>query len=623
MCAYQRFEGQPCCGSNRLLQQILRNEWKFNGIVVSDCGAISDFWVPGRHEVSANAHEASAKAVLSGTDIECGSNYHNLPEAVKHGEISEQKINLSVIRLLKERFEVGDFDDESVVSWKKIGPEVIASKAHKQLALEMARKTMTLLQNKHDILPLSKDARIAVVGPNAIDSVILWGNYNGYPTSTTSILKGIREKAENVTYIPGCGYTRNESMESRFNCFTTSDGQKGIRATYWNNEQMTGEPAATLVLHEPVKQSNGGNTVFAPGVNLESFSARYEGIFSPDRTENLTVTLSSDDLARVIINADTVINSWKARERVNEANKDYHFEAGKSYRIQIDYVQRTAMAVLGFDIAKKVAATPTQIVSQTANADVVVFVGGISPRLEGEEMKVNEPGFKGGDRTSIELPQAQRDVIAALKNAGKRIVLVNCSGSAIALSPESRNCEAILQAWYAGEAGGKAVADVLFGDYNPAGRLPVTFYASDADLPDFQDYKMQNRTYRYFKGEALFPFGYGLSYTSFAYSRLRYANGKVSVTVRNTGKRDGEEVIELYLRKMADTAGPIKSLREFKRIALKAGESRTVQIDFPRNRFEGWDKSTNTMRVVPGRYELMAGGSSRNQDLIRTYLNIK
>lgn len=623
MCAYQRLAGEPCCGNNRLLQQILRNEWKFDGIVVSDCGAISDFWVPGRHGVSQTNHGASAKAVISGTDVECGSNYHSLPAAVKAGEITGQQINRSVVRLLKERFEVGDFDDESLVTWKKIGPEVIACKAHKQMALDMARETMTLLQNNHGILPLNKNLKIAVVGPNAADSVILWGNYNGYPTSTTSILKGIRGKAASVTYIPGCGYTRNEALESRFSCFATSDGQQGIRASYWNNEQMKGEPVATAILHEPVSQSNGGNTVFAPGINLENFSARLEGIFTPDQTEELTVTLSNDDLGRVIINGDTIINSWRSRERVSEASRNYLFEAGKAYRVQVDYVQQTAMAILSFDIAKKVTATPMQIVRQTADADVVIFVGGISPRLEGEEMKVSEPGFKGGDRTSIELPQAQRDVIAALKGAGKRVVLVNCSGSAIALTPESENCEAILQAWYAGEAGGQAVADVLFGDYNPAGKLPVTFYKSDADLPDFLDYKMQNRTYRYFKGEALFPFGYGLSYTTFAFSQLKYKDGKVSVNVRNTGSRDGEEVVEIYIRRIADADGPIKSLRGFRRIALKAGQSRTVEIDFPRSRFESWDPSTNTMRVLPGRYELMAGGSSRDADLIKTNLNIK
>lgn len=623
MCAYQRFDGQPCCGNNRLLQQILRNEWKFTGIVTSDCGAISDFWVPGRHGVSQTNHGASAKAVLSGTDVECGSNYHSLPEAVRSGEISEQQIDRSLIRLLKERFEVGDFDDESLVEWKKIGPEVIANKAHKQLALDMARKTMTLLQNNNAILPLSKDARIAVVGPNAADSVILWGNYNGFPTSTTSILKGIAGKAHQVTYIPGCGYTRNESMNSRFDRLITSDGQKGLRATFWNNEQMQGKPAATAIYHEPIRLSNGGNTVFAPGVSLEGFSARLEGTFSPTRTEQLTISLSNDDLARVIIGNDTVINSWRSRERVSETTKNYLFEAGKTYRVQVDYVQRTAMAILAFDIAKKETASPAQIVSRAADADVVIFVGGISPRLEGEEMKVSEPGFKGGDRTSIELPQAQRDMIAALKQAGKRIVLVNCSGSAVALTPETKNCEAILQAWYGGEAGGQAVADVLFGDYNPAGKLPVTFYKHDADLPDFEDYRMHNRTYRYFKGEALFPFGYGLSYTTFAYSQLRYADGKVSVNVRNTGTRDGEEVVEVYVRRVADADGPIKSLRGFKRIALKAGESRTVRIDFPRERFEGWDPSTNTMRVVPGRYQLMVGGSSRSEDLIKTYLNIK
>ena len=623
MCAYHSMDGKPCCGNSRYLQQILRDEWHFKGLVTSDCGAINDFFSPHGHHYTSTAYEASAKAVLAGTDVECGNSFSSLYEAVEKGEISESRLDTSLCRLLEARFRLGDFDADSLVAWTQIPMRVVASEEHHAHALQMALESMTLLQNNNAILPLSKDARIAVVGPNAADSVILWGNYNGFPTSTTSILKGIAGKAHQVTYIPGCGYTRNESMNSRFDRLITSDGQKGLRATFWNNEQMQGKPAATAIYHEPIRLSNGGNTVFAPGVSLEGFSARLEGTFSPTRTEQLTISLSNDDLARVIIGNDTVINSWRSRERVSETTKDYLFEAGKTYRVQVDYVQRTAMAILAFDIAKKETASPAQIVSRAADADVVIFVGGISPRLEGEEMKVSEPGFKGGDRTSIELPQAQRDMIAALKQAGKRIVLVNCSGSAVALTPETKNCEAILQAWYGGEAGGQAVADVLFGDYNPAGKLPVTFYKHDADLPDFEDYRMHNRTYRYFKGEALFPFGYGLSYTTFAYSQLRYADGKVSVNVRNTGTRDGEEVVEVYVRRVADADGPIKSLRGFKRIALKAGESRTVRIDFPRERFEGWDPSTNTMRVVPGRYQLMVGGSSRNEDLIKTYLNIK
>jgi beta-glucosidase len=261
--------------------------------------------------------------------------------------------------------------------------------------------------------------------------------------------------------------------------------------------------------------------------------------------------------------------------------------------------------------------------SPLKDADIVIFVGGISPRLECEEMKVSEDGFKGGDRTSIELPQIQREWLANLKKAGKRIIYVNCSGSAIALTPEDTFVDAIVQAWYGGEKGGKAVADVLFGTYNPCGKLPITFYKSVNDLPDFLDYRMTNRTYRYFKGEPLYPFGYGLSYTTFEIDNPEYIYNKVRVRVKNTGKKEGTEVVQVYMRNLADTEGPLKTLRAYERVNLKAGESKVVEIDFPRDRFEGWDTETNTMRVVPGKYELMVGSSSADKDLQRITVNIQ
>lgn len=615
MCAYQRFDDQPCCGNTRLLGQILRDEWKYDGLVVSDCGAISDFFKEGHHHVVNTPQEATAQAVGAGTDVECGSTYGSLPDAVRKGLVSMAKVDTSVVRLLKARFEVGDFDDEKCVPWKRTGNEVIATPQHHALALKMARESMTLLQNNNNILPLKKNANIVVMGPNANDSVMLWGNYYGYPTKTTTILKGIRSKAaSHVTYIDGCGYTHNEKATSLFDELMTPDGHKGMQATYWNNKTMNGTPVAKAVMTMPINQSNGGNTVFAPGVALEDFSATYEGVFSPKKNEDLNVNLRSDDYGRVIINNDTVINNWRSR-RISVANKTYRFEAGKTYRIRVEYAQEKDYAVCQFDLLDKRPATADQLVAEAKNADVVVFVGGISPRLEGEEMKVNEPGFKGGDRTSIELPEAQREIISKLRAAGKKIVFVNCSGGAVALEPESNNCEAILQAWYGGESGGQAVADVLFGDYNPSGKLPVTFYRHDSDLPDFLEYKMTNRTYRYFKGDALFPFGYGLSYTTFAFGKPEYKNGKVYVNVTNKGKRDGAEVVQVYVKDPRDTNGPIKTLRGFQRVSLKAGEHKTVAISMPRERFALWDTESNTMRVKGGEYILFVGNSSRAEDL--------
>lgn len=622
MCAYQRFDGQPCCGNNRFLHNILRNEWNYQGMVVSDCWAIPDFWKKGHHEVSPDATHASAQAVLAGTDVECGSDYSRLPEAVRTGLIKESDIDVSVKRLLEARFVLGDFDPDDMVPWTKIPESVVASKTHKQLALDMARKSMVLLQN-NDILPLKKNGqKIVVVGANAIDSTMMWGNYSGYPTQTVTILQGLQAKSNNVIFVPGCGLTRNELRESRYNEISYN-GQQGMQATYWNNENMTGAPAAQTMHREPIDQSNGGATVFAPGVNLDHFSARYEGTFRPVRTETLNLNVTADDKVRVIVNGDTLINNWKSRERIDVMNKDLEVEAGKQYKIQIDYVQVNSLAMIKFDITHKGFSTPQDIVRKTAGADVVVFVGGISPRLEGEEMNVSDPGFKGGDRTTIELPQAQRDVIKALSEAGRRIVFVNCSGSAIALTPESQRVDAILQAWYPGEQGGTAVADVLFGDYNPSGKLPITFYKNDAQLPDFLDYRMTGRTYRYFKGTPLFPFGYGLSYTDFTIGQPRYANNQVQVSVSNTGKRDGDEVVQVYIRRVDDIAGPIKTLRGFQRVGLKAGETKQVTINMPRENFECWDTSSNTMRVMPGKYEVMVGSSSRAQDLKTIVVNLK
>jgi beta-glucosidase len=626
MCAYQRIDGEPCCGNNRYERQILRDEWNFKGLIVSDCGAINDFWVAGRHGVSKDGAEASAKAVRSGTDVECGSNYKRLPLAVERGEISEAYIDVSLRRLLIARFELGDFDSDELVEWAKIPMSVVASQPHKQLALDIARKGTVLLQNRNNALPLDKSATdIVVMGPNANDSVMMWGNYSGYPTKTTTILEGIRGKVGAVKYIPACGLTRGEVNVSHFALLTNGKGQKGMRASYWNNTEMKGEPVATANMAEPINQSNGGATVFAPGVNLENFSARYEGELTPDKDMQLILSIGADDKARVIVDGDTVINEWKSRQRINYKERALTFKGGQKHSLQIDYVQERDMAVMQFDLVTKGTPTVSELLAEVGSASTVVFVGGISPHLEGEEMKVSEPGFKGGDRTDIELPQVQRDLLKALHDAGKKVVFINCSGGAVALVPESQSCDAILQAWYGGEQGGQAVADILFGDYNPSGKLPVTFYKSVDQLPDFEDYRMANRTYRYFRGEALFPFGFGLSYTTFAVGKPKYdaKRGKISVSVTNTGKRKGLETVQAYVKNTADTDGPLKTLRGFEQVELEAGETKTVDIDFPLTAFEGWDKTTNTMRVCPGTYEISVGTSSRDQDLKKIKTRIK
>ena len=482
MCAYQRIDGKPCCGSHRYERQILRDEWGFDGLITSDCWAIADFYLKGHHEVAGDSADAVAMALRAGTDVECGASYAAIPKAVAQGAVSMAEIDESLRRLMKARIELGDFDPDSLVEWTSISPSVIACERHKQMALDMARQGTVLLQNNNSILPLNRNSDIVVMGPNANDSVMMWGNYNGTPTRTITILQGIRQYVPDARYVAGCQLTRN------------------------------------------------------------------------------------------------------------------------------------------FDIADQQA-----VIDSVGDAETVVFVGGLSPRVEGEEMPVNEPGFKGGDRTDIELPAAQRSLIALLHKAGKKVVFVNCSGSAVALVPEAQHCEAVLQAWYGGEQGGKAVAEILFGDCNPSGKLPVTFYSSTNQLPDYEDYSMAGRTYRYLAEQPLFCFGFGLSYTTFNIGKPKYNDktNTIKVGIANTGKRDGDEVLQVYIRRVGDVEGPQKTLRAFKRVSLKAGHKKTVDIDFPTSSFECWDAASNTMRVIPGKYQLMVGNSSRSQDLKTIEVNIK
>ena len=622
MCAYQRIDGQPCCAQTRYEQQILRDEWGFDGLITSDCGAITDF-LPKWHNVAKDPAEASAKAILAGTDVECGSEYKNLPEAVRRGEIKEADLDKSLRRLLIARFELGDFDSDDLNPWTKIPENVVACDTHKQLALDMARKSIVLLQNKQQMLPLKKNQKIAVLGANAIDSVMMWGNYSGFATRTITAMEGIQQFAPQAKFISGCGLTRNEAFESRFDELKTPLGNKGMQATYYNNTEMKGSPAATTDFTAPIMLSNGGNTVFAPGVNLEHFSARLDATFIPTRDETVIFNINGDDKVRLLVNGDTIVDIWRVRQRIQGAQKEIAVKAGQQYRIQIDYVQENGFAFLGFDIQHKVAPTYQELLAQIDDAETVIFVGGISPKLEGEEMRVDEEGFKGGDRTSIELPKAQRETLAMLHQAGKKVIFVNCSGSAMGLLPELESCDAIIQAWYGGELGGQALAEVLFGDYNPSGKLPITFYKSTDDLPDFLDYKMTNRTYRYFTGEPLFPFGYGLSYTNFEIGKPEYKNNKVQVSVKNTGAMAGLETVQVYIRNIADMEGPLKTLRAYQQVQLAPGEAKTIAIDLPHSSFEGWDAQTNTMRVVPGKYELMVGNSSADQDQKKITINLK
>lgn len=614
MCAYQRFEGEACCGSNRLLQQILRDEWGFDGMVVSDCGAINDFYLPKRHGVAEDAPTATALGVLSGTDVECGSVYKHLPEAVAKGHVSREAVDVCVRRLLAERFRLGDLDPDSLVGWTSIPMSVVDCKAHRDLALEAAREQMVLLKN-NGVLPLRKGKRVMVMGPNAADSTMQWGIYYGQPSHTVTILQGMRRRlGDDLPYMQACGITSSTEKVSIFDRFTGPDGTPGMAATYWNNTEMKGAPAATARYTSPVNLDNGGNTAFAPGVELEHFTLRLRGSFTAEADEELDIVYNNDDGLRIIINGDTVHERWKV-EPLNHRSRKLAVKKGQRYDIGVDYMQVADAATLNFDICRQRALSVAEVVERAAGADVVVFAGGISPAFEREQAKVREPGFDDGDRTSIELPAVQREILRALKAAGKEVVLVNCSGSAVALSPEMQSCDAILQAWYPGQEGGTAVAEVLCGDYNPCGKLPVTFYCDDAQLPPFDEYRMEGRTYRYLREEPLFHFGYGLSYTTYKYGKPQYADGVVTVEVRNAGKMAGTETVQLYLRRPADEKGPNKTLRGYRRVTLQPGEKRTVSIPMPRELFETWDEESGRMQVIPGRYEVMVGPSSRDKDL--------
>ena len=617
MCAYQRLDDDPCCSNNRLLQQILRDEWGFNYLVVSDCGAVTDIYA--NHKTSSDAVHAAAKAAVAGTDVECGFGYayKTIPEAVRRGLITEAEVDKHVLRLLEGRFDLGEMDDPKLVEWSKIPASVMDSKAHRQLALDMARQSLVLLQNKGGVLPLKAGGEpIAVIGPNADDGPMMWGNYNGTPNRTVTILDGIKARHKRVTYLKGCDLTDTKTVNSLLpQC--AIDGRKGLRGTFWNNTGMQGRPVATQFYTTPVAVTTAGMHNFAPGVNVEDFSAKYETVYTPKTSGEVVVNVEGCGDFSLYVNGKEQVkhHTW----RTTPTRTPLQVKAGEEYRIEVRFAfVKTWGANLKINIGTEHPIDYQAIIRKLQGIRKVVFVGGISAALEGEEMPVDIDGFKGGDRTNIELPKVQRDFLRALHEAGKTVVFVNCSGSAIALEPEMETCDAILQAWYAGQEGGTAVSDVLFGTVNPSGKLPVTFYKRTDQLPDYEDYSMRGRTYRYFS-DPLFAFGYGLSYTTFRFGRARAeaAEGgyRLSVPLTNTGTRPGEEVVQVYIRRVADANGPLKSLRAFRRVALKAGESTTVEIPLSRKSFECFDESTNTMRTLPGDYELMYGNSSRPEDL--------
>jgi beta-glucosidase len=612
MCAYNRFDGQPCCGSDKLMMDILRNQWGFTGYVTSDCGGISHFW--RTHKTHPDAESAAADAVLHGTDCECSGKptYFALKEALQKGLITEQQLDISLKRLFTIRMRLGMFDPDEMVPFAKTDVSVLESKEHKALALKMAQQSMVLLRNQNNLLPLSKSLKkIAVVGPNADDKSVLLANYYGYPSKITTVLEGIRAKVKGeIIYVKGCNLIDNNVFKPDYQSHLFQfNGNEGFHAEYFQNVKFEGAPVLVRI-EKKVDYQWGDGEMVADSLIAREMSVRWTSTYTPETSGEISFEIKGDDHCRLFVDGEK-----KVETDIKNSYYTFNAEKGKAYKIVLEYWQHADNAEVSFNMGTFEDASTETIASRVKEADVIVFVGGISAKLEGENMPVAIDGFKGGDRTNIELPKVQNQLMKVLKATGKPVVFVNMSGSAIGFEWEAQNIPAILQAWYGGQAGGEAIADVLFGDYNPAGRLPVTFYKNVSDLPDFEDYSMENRTYRYFKGEPLYPFGFGLSYTTFKYDNLDvpeiYSSNTdltVKVNVTNTGKIDGDEVVQLYIsHENAGFRTPIHSLKGFQRINLKSGESK--QLEFSLCTADIFDLDDKGKQLpVEGEFEFSIGG---------------
>lgn len=619
MCAYNRFRGEPCCGSSELLQRILREEWGFSGYIVSDCWAIMDFYT--FHKVDKTAPEAAARALMAGTDLNCGVTYDSLGVAVRQGLVSEQLVDVAVKRLFRTRFRLGMFDPPGLVPYANIPISNNDSREHQKLALEAARKSIVLLKNEGNLLPLRQSAKtIAVIGPNADDVDLLLGNYNGLPSNPVTPLAGIKRGAPRgtkVIYARGCSVAENipsfELVPSSM-LFTEQNGSRksGLTGEYFNNNRFEGKPFITRV--DPSINFNWWEDSPVRGMRVDSFSIRWKGVLVPPVDGRYALGVRAYGGGRLWI-ADSLFFDASDRHSVMTQSQNVTLKAGVAYAVRVEYWDRRADASVQMIWSPPSPNLREEALAAAKSADVVVMMMGLSPRLEGEEMTVEVPGFKGGDRIDLGLPRVQEELIQAVAAVGKPIVLVLLSGSAVAVNWEAEHVPAIVEAWYPGQAAGTALADVLFGAYNPAGRLPVTFYKSADQIPPFSNYNMEGKTYRYFRGEPLFPFGHGLSYTTFMYSNLRFPLSvrageqvAVAVDVTNSGKRDGEEVVQLYVSDLEASAPvPIRSLQGFQRVQLKAGEKKTVSFTLTPRQISLID--VDSKRVVePGSFELSVGG---------------
>ena len=627
MCAYNRVDGKAACGSDMLIKDVLRGEWKFPGFIVSDCGAIDDIYL--RHKVVQTAAEAAALGVKTGTDLDCGRVYPNLVDAVKQGLISEAQIDTSVTRLVLARFKLGMFDPPDLVRWARIPFSVLDQQSHRDVARQVARESMVLLKNANNVLPLSKTlGAVAVIGPNADQWRMLLGNYTGIPADPVTPLRGIREAVgprTRVLYARGADLADNLPVQDVIptSVLTAPDGRPGLRVDYHSTRAMDAEPAFTGT--DSVLDARWGDRAPRAGMNPDDFGVRWTATLRPAvsgtyrfaLTGTMKFLLALDDT--VIVRSVFPPRDGEYPDPRTAQSAPLRLEAGKSYRLRVDGQESYGEADLQLLWSPPTESLESDAVTAAQQADAVVMFLGLTARLEGEEMSVQVDGFRGGDRTRIDLPAAQQRLLERIVAVGKPTVLVLLNGSALAVNWANDRVPAILEAWYPGQAGGSAIADVLFGDYNPGGRLPVTFYRDVADIPAFDDYRMAGRTYRFFKGTPLYPFGHGLSYTSFAYKDLRASsetlssNGTITVqaTVTNTGRRAGDEVVQLYVEYPGSSVErPLRDLRGYTRVSLKPGESRTISFPLAASSLAYWNTERHGWVVEPGTVRLRVGASS-------------
>jgi beta-glucosidase len=627
MCAYNSINGEPACANQFLLQHILRGAWQFQGYVVSDCGAVRDIF--SGHRYRPTQPQASAISLERGMDNECTDffakvkddhDYRPYIEAVQQGYLSVSAIDTALIRLFTARMKLGMFDPAETTPYSKIDEKELNSPEHRALARKLANEAMVLLKNDGTLPLKSGITKIAVVGPLADQTRVLLGNYTGIPTHTVSVLEGLKAEypEAKITFVPGTQFLRNDGNPVPDNVLTTADGKPGLTAEYSYWEGMELGPGARPVPIAKRVEPNinlSESNLPAEAAGKKSIGAEWTGFLTPPDSGDYLIGIRAAGFARVAVEGKTVAQVFGT-----------HGVEGKVGRVHLDKEQKVALTINYGNMgggqprvqliwAKVNNAPSPEAVTAARNADVVVAVIGITSQLEGEEMPVSEPGFLGGDRTSIDLPEPEEALIEAVAATGKPLVVVLMNGSALAVNWANEHANAILDAWYSGEEGGAAISETLSGKNNPAGRLPVTFYKDISQLPHFEDYSMEGRTYRYFKGKPLYPFGYGLSYTTFRYSDLTLPQEAVNagdpvgadVTVTNTGKTAGDEVVQLYLKFPPVEGAPRVALRGFQRIHLEAGASQKVHFEL-KSRDLGMVTEDGRPIIAGGEYTITLGG---------------